>query len=607
MPGIAGIISRNGHPADAVSLATMVRCMAHEPFHSTGTYSCARLGIEIGWSSLEGSYSDCQPVWNETRDICLIFSGEHFGDRSETDLLKSEGHQFNESNASMLVHLYEKHGSAFVERLNGWFCGLLIDLRTSRALLFNDRFGMNRIYFHEDSSNFYFASEAKCLLKLLPFLRQLSPESMGEFISCGCVLQNRTLFREIQLLPGGTRWIFKPGQPVEKEYYFDKKSWESSPVLPAEEYYQKFKETWLRILPCYFKTSERVALSLTGGVDSRLILACAPPSPAGLTCYSFDGMYRSCADVTLSRTVASLCNQPHQTVLLGRPFLTEFPELAPKTAYLSDGTMDPTGTADLFVNRLARNIAPIRITGLNGGEILRRLVAFKPKSLPSGLLDPDFYQYGNRAVATYRSELEGNLLSFVAFKQSPWHLYPRLAIERSQLSIRSPYFDNEIVALAYQAPAECVGPGPALRMIAESAPALKKVGTDRALRLNPLPVVDWAHNHFQNFTFKAEYAYDYGMPQWLARLDGAVRFLHCERLFLGRHKFYHFRLWYRNEFSKFIKEVLLDPRSLSRPYLNGTSLEKLVSKHTEGRGNFTNELHSLLTLELMQRQLLEEN
>jgi len=41
---------------------------------------------------------------------------------------------------------------------------------------------------------------------------------------------------------------------------------------------------------------------------------------------------------------------------------------------------------------------------------------------------------------------------------------------------------------------------------------------------------------FLEFTFKAEYAYDYGMPQWLARVDRTFSRLRLERLFLGRHK-----------------------------------------------------------------------
>src|SRR4051812_44109320 len=95
------------------------------------------------------------------------------------------------------------------------------------------------------------------------------------------------------------------------------------------------------------------------------------------------------------------------------------------------------------------------------------------------------------------------------------------------------------------------------------------------------------------------------MPQWLARVDHALSRLHLERVFLGRHKFYHFRVWYRDKLASFVREVLLDPTSLSRPYLNGEKVERLVHDHLSGRRNHTLGLHKLLTAELLQRTLFD--
>jgi asparagine synthase (glutamine-hydrolysing) len=107
------------------------------------------------------------------------------------------------------------------------------------------------------------------------------------------------------------------------------------------------------------------------------------------------------------------------------------------------------------------------------------------------------------------------------------------------------------------------------------------------------------------FTFRAEYAYDYGMPQWLARIDWLLRPLHIEQLWLGRHKFHHFRVYYRDELSNYVKEILLDSRARTRPYLDGTVLEKMINAHVAGIGNYTTEIHKTLTLELLNRLLLD--
>jgi asparagine synthase (glutamine-hydrolysing) len=174
--------------------------------------------------------------------------------------------------------------------------------------------------------------------------------------------------------------------------------------------------------------------------------------------------------------------------------------------------------------------------------------------------------------------------------------------------MRSPYLDNELVALAYQAPAsQEFSKTPALRFIAENNEALSRIPTDRGLVYRRRPFVTKLHNLYQEFTFRAEYVYDYGMPQSLSRLDHAFGAFRLERLFLGRHKFYHFRVWYRDKLAAYLRRMLLDSRSESRPYLRKGCLEKMVNSHAEGRANYTSEIHQILTLELIHRQLIESN
>lgn len=607
MPGIAGIVGTGSRCENEHALTLMVNCMMHEPFYVSGTYINEEFGLWLGFVNQEGSFADCLPIWNEKRDICILFSGEDFTDQTDIDVLRRHGHEFGSEDASYLVHLYEEMGCEFLGKLNGWFSGVLVDFREQKCVLFNDRYGVNRIYYHEDARSFYFSSEAKSLLKILPGTRQLNLRSLGELLSSDAVLQNRSLFSGISLLPGGSSWVFSRGEAVKKKAYFKPEAWESQPELSGSAFYERLKETWTRILPKYFRGKQPAGLSLTGGVDSRLILAWAQRPPGMLPCYTWGGKYRDCADVKIARRAARISHQPHKTILVGDDFLSQFPELAARTTYISDGTMDVTGSIDLYVQRQARQIAPVRLSGVCGGEILRRLVMFKPDPPQEDLFDPELARSFRDAAITYASELQGHRLSFTAFKQAPWYMASKFTLERSQITYRTPYFDNDLIALAYQTPAHLLSNDPAIRLIADGNQALGKIGTDRGIASRSIPGITYIRHAYQEFTFKAEYAYDYRMPQWLARLDHIFAPLHLERLFIGRHKFHHFRVWYRDELSRHLKEMLLDSEARSRPYLRAHSLETIVKAHTNGYRNYAFEIHKILTLELIQRKFVELN
>jgi asparagine synthase (glutamine-hydrolysing) len=429
---------------------------------------------------------------------------------------------------------------------------------------------------------------------------------LGEFVSCGCALENRTLFEHIHLLPAGSAWVFRNRSLQNKAKYFEPSEWEQQPSLELEPYYRELRDIFSRNLPRYFTGPERLGMSLTGGLDSRMIMAWQKHSPGSLPCYSFAGMFRDCQDVRIARRVASVCGQSHDLIPVGEEFLSRFGHYAERTVYLTDGCMDVTHSPDLYVNERAREVGTVRMTGNYGGEVLRGVRAFKPVDPAPGLFQAEFAPHIRQGQETYASLIEGHPLSFVLFRQAPWHHYNLLALEQTQVAVRSPYLDNDFVRMVYRAPPLSLASNDvSLRLIADGSPQLRKIPTDRGLGGTRSDLVSTLSQAWLEFTFKAEYGYDYGMPQWVAQGDHLLSSLRLERLFLGRHKFYHFRVWYRDQLSDYVREILLDPRSLSRPYIERKSLEAIVLGHTKGNRNYTTEIHKLLSLELLHRVLLD--
>jgi asparagine synthase (glutamine-hydrolysing) len=605
MPGIVTLITKMPQEKAIPQLMRMVESLQHEPFYTAGTWIDEASGVYVGWVARKDSFSDGMPLRNERGDVVLAFSGEEFPEPGTAQELRARGHELDVDGPSYLVHLYEEDPS-FPAGLNGRFHGLLADRNRGTSVLFNDRYGMHRIYYHQSADTFYFAPEAKAILAVRPELRRMDSRGLGEFVSCGAVLENRTLFEGIHVLPPASAWVFRGGSLERKCSYFHPKEWEDQETLDPEPYYRELRATFARNLPRYFGGHERIGMSLTGGLDSRMILACRESAPGSLPCYTFGSMFRENRDVRVARRVAEICKQPYQTLTAGREFLSQFARYAERAVYLTDGCVDVSRAPDLYLNERAREIAPVRMTGLFGGEILRGIRAFKPMKLGAGLFCEEFLSDVHRGTETYTEALHEHPVSFAAFKQGPWYLNGSLALEQTQLSVRSPYLDNDFIRTVFRSPsAALVGNEVSLRLVADGDRALLRIPTDRGLAGHRGSILGAISRGLLEFMFKAEYAYDMGMPQWLARLDHALSPLRLEHVFLGQHKPYHFRVWYRDALSGYIQEMLLDESALSRPYLERDGLKAAVRGHLKGNRNYTTELHKVLTLELVHRLFLQ--
>ncbi len=599
MPGIVGLVTRMPRKRAELELMRMVESLHHQASYESGTWIDESLGLYVGWVERKDSFSSGMPLRNERGDIVLVFSGEEFPETGTARRLAENGHTLNIEGPSYLVHLSEVD-PAFPAGLNGRFHGLLANQASGTAMLFNDRYGMHRIYHHESKEAFYFAAEAKALLAVRPELRRADDRGLGEFVACGCVLENRTLFENVHVLPPAAAWVFQNGSLERKGNYFESREWEDQATLEPEPYYQALREVFSRNLPRYFNGQQGIGFSVTGGLDTRMILAWHKALPKSLPCYTFGGMFRDCRDVTVGRQVAQLYGQSHEVIPVGNQFLSNFPQYAERSVYLTDGCIDVSHSADLYVNERAREIAPVRMTGNYGGEVLRQARAFKPVEPCAGLFRPEFLSQVKLASETYARLLRGHPLSSAVFRQAPWHHYGLLALEQTQLSLRSPFLDTDFVRTVFRAPQSTfTNNDVSLRLIADGNAALRRLQTDLGFGGST------ASQKFLEFTFKAEYAYDYGMPQSLARIDHLFSPFRLERLFLGRHKFYHFRVWYRDALAQYVREMLLDQRTLSRPYLERNRLEAIVRGHLTGNCNYTLAIHKILTLELVHRLFLD--
>jgi len=563
------------------------------------------MGIYAGWIAHEDSFATGQVFFNEQRDIALLLSGECFAGPETCAKLKQSGHELGKAAGSWLVHFYEEEGDQFFEKLNGLFSGLLIDRRRNRAFLFNDRYGLERIYFCETKDATYFASEAKALLRILPELRAFDEEGVAQFLTYGCTLEWRTLFRGIQLLPGGSVWSFENGK-CNKRKYFSPQEWEAQSPLSVESYQSEFQETFRRVLPRYTKAEAKIGISLTGGLDTRMIMACLPSTNRSYTCYTFAGKNGLTVDARLAAKIAASLGLEHHVFRIGPDFFRHFDTHFDRTVYVTDGCAGATSCHEIYFNAQARQVSPVRLTGNFGSEILRSVSTFKAFGLRPGLLS-DTYAKAVDAETQGATARAANPITFAAFHEIPSSLFGLLAAGRSQVTFRTPYLDNELVALAYRAPVALHRSDlPALRLIEQAHPQLARIPTDRGELLGGYSLSRVLRRTLGEVTFKLDYYNSEGLPHGLSFFDSAFRRLSSGLRVLGSHKYLPYRHWFRKELAAPVFERVVSRRVREAPWWAKNSPEMLAQAHVSGRRNYQRELDVILSLEAIERLFFSE-
>src|SRR5690242_11542958 len=111
-----------------------------------------------------------QPIFNEQRDVAVVYNGEIYNFKELREQLLELGHSFRtHSDTEVIVHSYEQWGESCLSGLRGMFALALLDMRGAptalpKILLARDRLGIKPLYYAHHNGVFLFSSEVRALL-----------------------------------------------------------------------------------------------------------------------------------------------------------------------------------------------------------------------------------------------------------------------------------------------------------------------------------------------------------------------------------------------------------------------------------------------------------
>ena len=297
MPGLFGIFHTDQHPVDIGILDQMALSMQHQPglhmdLHRTSGWEAGRIHLGI-------FNPESQPVTGENDRYQLWLDGEV----TNCEALQRQYGLDSESIpvANLILALYRQFGWEFLGVLDGIFVLALYDQEMHELTLVSDRYGLRPLYWVRTSEGIAYAGEVKALLKVPGVRMEIDPQAVDEWFSFGHLLGDRTWIKDVLLLPSAT--IMRIGREgmIQNRYW----SWHEVQISPSPhneaDIVDELGQRWIQAVERRL-VHQRTGQFLSGGLDSRAIIAALPPDVQDYRTFTF-GVAR-CDDLNIARRVA---------------------------------------------------------------------------------------------------------------------------------------------------------------------------------------------------------------------------------------------------------------------------------------------------------------
>ena len=279
MCGITGIFNLDGAPVSPVILRRMTDAVAHRGPDGEGFYTDSFLGFgHRRLAIIDLSNAGHQPMMTSSGQFVIVYNGEIYNFQELRLELESRGRQFrSRTDSEVALNAYAEWGPQAVERFNGMFAFAIWDKTRQEMFLARDRYGIKPLYYTLQDQTLLFGSEVKAILAHPAYSTALDSEALFEYFTFQNLFTDRTLFKDIHLLPAGCTLTAQLGksdhEPIQRYWDFNFREPDEGGDLNAysEELDRLLQQAVIRQLV----SDVDVGSYLSGGMDSGTITAIA--------------------------------------------------------------------------------------------------------------------------------------------------------------------------------------------------------------------------------------------------------------------------------------------------------------------------------------------
>jgi len=568
-----------------------------------------------------------QPLSNEDGSVRVVFNGEIYNFQELRADLESRGHVFRtHSDTEVIVHLYEERGVECLNALRGMFAFAVWDGPARTLFLARDRLGQKPLCYRHEENRLIFGSELKAVLQVRGVPREPSLEALHHYLTFQYVPHPMTMFEGISKLPPGHFLIWKDGRIEVKEYW--RPPFRTEARLSEADYVERTRELLTESVRLRLVSDVPLGAFLSGGIDSSIVVGLmAKLSGAPVKTFSIGFEEKRYDELEYARMVARRFGTDHKEFVV-RPNAVE---VIPKLVWHYDEPFaDSSAIPTYYVSKITREHVKVALAGDAGDESFAGYPRYRAVKLG---------QWFDRLPGFLRRALAG----------SWWERLP-VSVEQKTLRRRA----RRLFAALNMRPRErycrwCA--------IFDDSRKHRLYSDDMLARFRDVPshaVFDAEYDKVADLDFVGQTTFvdfmRYLPDDLLVKVDIAsmAHGLECRAPFLD-HKFVEFVAgvptdlklrglsgkyllrkafgdmlpapivrrkkmgfgvpiaeWFRGELKDYVRDVLLDSRTLQRGYFRAEAVRELVAEHVARRFDHGYRLWSLLMLELWHRRFVDE-
>lgn len=393
MCGVIGVFSRQGVPPDVRKLLPLLR---HRGPDGQGHVVNGPLALgHTRLSIIDLSAQAAQPMRSCDGRFLLSYNGEIYNYLELRASLRERGACFaTASDTEVVLEAYRVWGTDCVRRFRGMFAFALWDAEARTLFLARDRCGERPLFYHRTAEAFFFASELKALLPLLPEKPDLNPAAVDMYLHYQYTPEPFPLLQGVHKLPAAHTLLLSAAdwdaQPVR---YWNVETCAAQSPLPAdaEGIPAAIRESLEEAVVMTLRADVPVAVALSGGIDSGAIAALAQKhSPEPLHAFSVGYPGRPPYDERdQARELAERLGMIfHEVEIPVDDFVDFFPSLV---TIMDEPIADPAAFGHFAVPRAAHEMGiKVLLTGIGGDELfwgyewVRQAAIFNQKNLQAG-------------------------------------------------------------------------------------------------------------------------------------------------------------------------------------------------------------------------------